>query len=144
MDNFLFKYNLHITFNHLLKISKTIGIVLPNLIEWLQDKYCLSYRRWRQLPRQTLCLTEWFRKSARHSICLTECFVPRQLDCLTEALWCLQDNLKLSGRMSSAKTIQDCLAEWLLQDNCNCLTEVLDCLTEWRLSYRSSKLSYEL
>ena len=26
--------------------------------------------------------------------------------------------------MSSAKTIQDCLTEWFLQDNCNCPTEV--------------------
>ena len=87
MDNFLFKYNLQITFNHPLKLSKTIWDCLTEFptAKTIKD-----------------CLTEW--RSARQSL-----IVWPNGDCLTE-LWivllalklsfccvlCLQGNLKLS------------------------------------------------
>ena len=89
MDNFLFKYNLQITFNHPLKLSKTIWDCLT---EFPTAKTILD------------CLTEWF--SARQSgiVC------PRML---------CQDNLQLSAREQSAKTIRNCLTE------INCLQDIL-------------------
>ena len=114
--------------------AKTIQIVWPKLSlqdnpDWLTEAYKTILN----------CLTEWF--SARQSLIVC----PSMLCQDNEIVWptgCLQDNLKLSGRMHSVKTIKDCLTEWrsarqslIVWPNGDCLTELWIVLLALKLSF---------
>jgi len=114
-------------------LCKTIKIVCPNML--CQDNLWLSGRK--NISAKTI----------RH--CLTE------INCLQDNGCGFPDNSQLSDRMVHRKTIWDCLPEFALPRQLDCLTDwilarqsklsgrmhsaktIKDCLTEWRSARQS-------
>ena len=140
MDNFLFKYNLQITINHPLKLSKTIKIVLPNISavktikivcpnDCLEDNGCGFPDNSQLSDRMVHRKTIWD--------CLPEFALPRQwwlsyrvFAIVWKTIVCVfLDNLWLSDRGNAFKTILNCLTEWRLSDR------VLNCLASLKIVF---------
>ena len=108
----------------------------------LQDNLNCLTKFLNQLPRQPIFV--WPKKSGGvQDICwLSYRMMIAKTILIVWPTGCLQDNLKLSGRMHSVKTIKDCLTEWrsarqslIVWPNGDCLTELWIVLLALKLSF---------